>query len=363
MTFAPEPAHTHGAAERTAVLLVNLGTPDAPTASAVRRYLAQFLSDPRVVEIPGWIWKPLLHGVILRVRPAKSAAKYAAIWTADGSPLKVWTERQAKLLQGWLGERGHAVQVKPAMTYGQPSIASQLDALKTDGVTRVLVLPLYPQYSGATTGSVFDAVGTWARQIRHLPELRFVNRYHDDPLYIEALAQHVRTHWAHHGQPERLVLSFHGMPKRSLMLGDPYHCECQKTGRLLAERLQWPADRLHITFQSRFGKAEWLQPYTEPTLRSLAQQGVRRVDVACPGFVSDCLETLEEIAIECRDAFVAAGGDELRYVPCLNDDPRWISALAQIAIQHMAGWPTTQPASPGPLAVQRERALAMGAAR
>lgn len=361
MRFAPEPPHTHGTAPRTAVLLVNLGTPEAPTAPAVRRYLAEFLSDPRVVEIPAWAWQPILHGIILRARPAKSAAKYASIWTPEGSPLQVWTEKQAKLLLGTLGERGHRVLVRHAMRYGQPSVSGQLDALKAAGATRVLVLPLYPQYSAATTASVIDAVAAWAQRTRHLPELRFVNRFHDEPLYIEALAQRILSHWVEHGQPERLVLSFHGMPRRTLTLGDPYHCECHATARLLGERLGLGPDRLQVTFQSRFGRAEWLQPYTEPTLQALARDGVKRVDVACPGFVSDCLETLEEIAMECRQAFIAAGGSQFHYIPCLNDDPRWIAALATLALQHLAGWPTQDLLSPGALQAQRERALALGA--
>jgi ferrochelatase len=361
MRFTPEPPHAHGNPARTAVLLVNLGTPEAPEAPAVRRYLAEFLSDPRVVEIPGWLWKPILHGIILRTRPAKSAAKYASIWTPDGSPLKVWTEKQAKLLLGSLGESGHRLLVRHAMRYGSPSIAGELDALKAAGATRILVLPLYPQYSGTTTASVVDAVAQWARRTRHLPELRFVNRFHDDPLYIEALAQRLLAHWQQHGQPERLVLSFHGVPRRTLTLGDPYHCECLKTARLLGERLGLPAAKLLVTFQSRFGRAEWLQPYTEPTLQALAKEGVRRVDVACPGFVSDCLETLEEIAQECRDAFLAAGGSEFHYVPCLNDDARWIAALATIAQNHLAGWPTRELAADAALQAQRQRALAAGA--
>ncbi len=361
MRFAPEPTHAHGRPPRTAVLLVNLGTPDAPTPAALRRYLSEFLSDPRVVEIPRWAWMPILHGVILRTRPAKSAAKYASIWTPEGSPLRVWTERQTKLLQGALGERGHRVLVRHAMRYGQPSIASQLGALKAEGATRILVLPLYPQYSGTTTASIFDAVAGWGRQTRHLPELRFVQRYHDDALYIDALARRLQAHWAEHGEPERLVLSFHGVPKRTLTLGDPYHCECQKTARLLAERLALPQDKVLVTFQSRLGRAEWLKPYTEPTLRSLAKQGVRRVDVACPGFVSDCLETLEEIAMEGRAAFLSAGGKSFHYVPCLNDDPRWIAALCAIAEQHLAGWPTRELPGTASLQRQAERARAMGA--
>jgi ferrochelatase len=361
MTVAPEPPFRHGRAGGTAVLLVNLGTPDAPTPAALRRYLAQFLSDPRVVEIPRWAWLPILHGIILRVRPAKSARKYASIWTDEGSPLAALTARQATLLRGYLGERGRPVAVRHAMRYGNPSIASVLDALKSEGATRILVLPLYPQYAGSTTASAIDAVADWAKTVRHLPELRFVNRYHDEPLYIDALARRVTEHWQREGRAERLLLSFHGVPKRTLLLGDPYHCECLKTARLLGERLALPAERLVVTFQSRFGKAEWLQPYTEPTLVELAKQGIGSVDVMCPGFTSDCLETLEEIDQEARAAFLEAGGREFRYIPCLNDSPAWISALAAIAIRHMQGWPDAAP-GPAELAAQRERALALGAA-
>ncbi len=361
MSFSPEPSHVHGNANSTAVLLCNLGTPDAPTAPALRRYLAQFLSDRRVVEIPRALWWLILHGVILRVRPAKSAAKYASIWTPEGSPLKVWTEKQALMLGGYLGERGHRVKVRYAMRYGNPAIASVLDELKAEGVTRVLVLPAYPQYSGPTTASVGDAVGAWAQGIRSVPELRFVNRYHDDPGYIAALAKRVTDHWVVHGRPEKLVMTFHGVPNRSLMLGDPYHCECQKTARLLLERLGLPADQVVNTIQSRYGKAEWLQPYTEPTLIALAQQGVKRVDVMCPGFTSDCLETLEEINLEARDAFLRAGGTDFNYIDCLNDQHEWIAALAGIAIQHMGGWPTQNLPDEATLAASKQRALAMGA--
>jgi len=360
MPFQTEPAYTHGQAQRTAILLCNLGTPDAPTASALRRYLGQFLADPRVVEIPRLLWLPLLHGVILRTRPAKSAAKYASVWMKEGSPLAYWTDRQAKLLRGWLGEAGCNVLVRPAMRYGNPSIASQLDALKAAGATRILILPLYPQYSGTTTASVFDAVYAWAGRQRHVPELRFVNRYHDDPGYIDALARRIEAHWRTHGQPDQLVMSFHGVPERTLHLGDPYHCESHKTARLLAERLGLRKERWRLTFQSRFGKAKWLEPYTEPTLVALAQGGTRRVDVVCPGFTSDCLETLEEIAQEAREAFVHAGGKDFHYIAFLNDRPVWMGALSQIAQQHLAGWPL-QPADSNALAEARDIALAGGA--
>ncbi len=362
MSYQPEPAYRHGSAAQTAVLLVNLGTPEAPTAAALRRYLAEFLSDPRVVEIPRLVWWPILHGVILRTRPAKSAAKYASIWLPEGSPLAVWTARQARLLGDALDARGHRVIVRPAMRYGQPSVGSVLDGLRAEGVTRVLVLPLYPQYAAATTASVSDAVLQWAVASRRMPELRFVGEYHDDADYIGALANQVTEHWQANGRAERLVLSFHGVPHRSLVLGDPYHCQCLKTARLLGERLGVPASQMLVTFQSRFGKAKWLEPYTEPTLRELAAQGVKSVDVMCPGFAADCLETLEEIAMEVRDAFLESGGEQYRYIPCLNDRPDWISALTQVAERHLQGWGTKAQPDLDSLARQRERALALGAA-
>ena len=361
MNFQPEPAYRHGQPPRTAVLLVNLGTPDEPTAPALRRYLREFLSDPRVVEIPRAVWWLILHGIILRTRPARSAAKYASIWMPEGSPLAVWTQRQATALGASLAAAGHQVTVRVAMRYGNPSLPSTLDVLRTEGVTRVLVLPLYPQYAAATTASVTDKVLQWAKQARRIPELRFINEYHDDPAYIAALAQQLRKHWAVHGRGDKLVLSFHGIPERSLLLGDPYHCHCHKTARLLSAALGLSNDEVRVTFQSRFGKAKWLQPYTEPTLQELAASGVKSVDVMCPGFVADCLETLEEIAQEARDAFIAAGGQSFSYVPCLNDAPAWISALTALAGRHLSGWDTRAQADGPALAAQRERALAMGA--
>ena len=322
------------------MLWCNLGSPDEPTARAVRPYLADFLGDPRVVEIPKALWAPILHGIILRTRPAKSAAKYAGIWMPEGAPLKVLTQKQAKLLAGWLGERGHRVTVREAMRYGQPSIAAQLDALKAEGATRVLVLQAYPQYSGTTTASVIDAINAWSAGIRRVPAFRFVNDYHDEPLYIEALAKSVEDHWKHHGRPDRLLMSFHGIPERNIRLGDPYQAQCLATARLLAERLKLAQSQYRVTFQSRFGRARWLEPYTEPTLRELGASGVARVDVLCPGFPADCLETLEEIAIEGREAFLQAGGKEFHYIPCLNDRGDWITALAAIAERHLGGWPT-----------------------
>ncbi len=359
--FAKEPPFSHGQPPRTAVLYCNLGTPDAPTPGAVRRYLAEFLGDPRVVEVPRLLWLMILHGIILRTRPAKSAAKYASIWTPEGSPLKLWTEKQAKLLQGWLAQRGHDVQVRYAMRYGATSIASQLDALKAAGTTRVLILPAYPQYSATTTASVFDAVYQLAARTRTLPELRFVNHYHDDARYIAALAGRVRKYWAQNGRPDVLLMSFHGVPERTLHLGDPYHCECMKTARLLAQALGLEAAQYKVSFQSRLGRAKWLQPYTEPTLIAMGKAGVKRVDVVCPAFTSDCLETLEEINMEARQAFLTAGGQAFHYIDCLNDDPAWITALCDISLQHLGGWPTQAADHSAELAATRQRATALGA--
>jgi len=323
----------------TAILLCNLGTPDAPTPAALRRWLAQFLGDPRVVEIPRFFWLPLLYGVILPIRPARSAERYKAIWQSQGSPLALWTNKQAVMLRGWLGEAGIPATVLPAMRYGQPAIAAQLRALHQQGVQRVLVLPLYPQYSATTTASVVDAVMEWAGEQRHIPELRFVMDFHDNPDYIAALADSVRAHWHNEGgRADKLVMSFHGIPERNVAQGDPYAKQCQKTVHLLATALELRAQDYLVTFQSRFGRAKWLGPYTQPTLEALATKGVRRVDVMCPGFPCDCLETLEEINIEVRRAFMQAGGEAFRYIPCLNDSHAWIGALSRIAQKHLAGW-------------------------
>ena len=333
------PSHGPSAARARGVLYCTLGTPDAPTPAAVRRYLAQFLSDPRVVEIPRAAWLPILYGAILPLRAAKSAAKYATVWTPEGSPLAVWTRRQAELLQEWMDASGPTgVTVRHAMRYGNPSIAAQLDALCAAGCDRILILQAYPQYSGTTTASVIDAVNAWTRTRRAIPEIRFVNRYHDDPGYIEALARRIESHWAGRGRPDRLVMSFHGVPERTIALGDPYQAQCQATARALAARLALPEGGWLLTFQSRFGKAKWLEPYTEPTLVELASRGVERVDLVCPGFVADCLETLEEIDQEAREAFLHAGGKSFHYIPCLNDSPHGIAALGEIAARHLQGW-------------------------
>jgi len=365
MRFRPEPAYQHGQAGRTAVVLVNLGSPDEPTAAATRRYLKEFLSDPRVVEIPKAIWWLILNGIILNVRPAKSAAKYASIWGPEGSPLKVGTAKLAQGLEQMLRAEGFDVDIAHAMRYGQPSVASVLDELRSQGAQRVLVVPLYPQYAAATTASVFDAVAQWSLKARAVPEFRFVHRYGDRPGYIQALARSVRQHWATQGQAERLVMSFHGLPERSLHLGDPYHCECLKTGRLLAEALGLSREQVLVTFQSRFGKAKWLQPYTEPSLIALAQQGLRSVDVVCPGFAIDCLETLEEIDQEAREAFLHHGGERFHYIPCLNEADDGVTVIADLVRTHLQGWPvsreeteSSQVAARGQLALAKSRGAA-----
>lgn len=339
MSYLQEPAFKHGSLARTGILLVNLGTPDAPTPSALRSYLKEFLSDPRVVEIPKPLWWMILNGIVLNVRPKKSAKKYASIWTAEGSPLKVHTEKQLKLLKGWLGERIKSpLRIEYGMRYGKPSIADGLNKLKSSGCDRILILPLYPQYAASSTGTAIDAIAQHVARVRNQPALRTVKHFHDHPAYINALAANIRDYWQREGRPDLLVMSFHGLPRYTLDKGDPYHCECQKTGRLLVERLGLDKEQYRLTFQSRFGKAEWLTPYTDKTLEELGKAGIHRVDVVCPGFVADCLETLEEIAIEGRDGFLNAGGKSFHYIPALNESAAGIDALGNIALENLGGW-------------------------
>jgi ferrochelatase len=384
----PEPAYRHGTPNRTGVLLINLGTPDAPTAAAVKPYLREFLSDPRVVEIPRALWWLILNGIILNTRPKKSAKKYAQIWTKEGSPLLVHTQRQTRMLRGYLGEilktssaqtltptlsqgeRGQSaippenggtgsVLIEFAMRYGKPSVASALEKLKQQNCGRILILPLYPQYAASSTASAMDAVFDALRKMRNMPEIRTVRSFHDHPGYIAALAQSVRDDWMRNGRPDVLVMSFHGVPRYTLDKGDPYHCECQKTGRLLAEALELKPDQYRISFQSRFGRAEWIKPYTTATLEELGRQGINQVDVICPGFVGDCLETLEEIALEGKASFLGAGGREFHYIPCLNERDDWIRALSHIVSANLQGWIATEEKEA--CAASRNRALAMGA--
>lgn len=359
--MSPEPPFAHGSAPRIGVLLVQLGTPAAPTPAAVRAYLREFLSDPRVVELPRLLWWPLLHLFVLRTRPRASARRYAKIWTAEGSPLALHTERQAKLLAGCLGERARELPlaVEWAMRYGTPAIPERLARLKALGCDRLLLVPLYPQYSASTTASALDALFACLARMRNVPALRTVRQFHDHPGYIGALAQSVRDHWTRNGRPELLVVSFHGAPRATLEAGDPYHCQCQKTARLLAQALGLEAGRYRVSFQSRFGRRRWLEPHTAELLAELGRRGLARVDVVCPGFVSDCLETLEEIAIEGRAIFLGAGGREFHAIACLNERPDWIQALADIVLENLAGWGAR--ATREELELSRLRALALGA--
>jgi ferrochelatase len=337
-----EPPFRHGTIPKTGILLVNLGTPDAPTARAVRPYLAQFLSDPRVIEIPRALWWPILHGVILNIRPRRSAKKYAKIWLPEGSPLSVHTERQARLLRGYLGEKLKSpLLVDWAMRYGRPSIPAKIRHLLDQGCDRLLIIPLYPQYSASATASVYDMVGASLASVRNVPGLRIVKHFHDHIGYIRALAQQIADYWSAHGRPQKLVMSFHGVPRFTLDRGDPYHCECHKTARLVATALGLDADQYLVTFQSRFGRTEWLKPYTIEVMKQLGAKRVKRVDVVCPGFVSDCLETLEEIALENKAAFLRAGGGDFHYIGCLNETHPWIAALTQIALDNLHGWGST----------------------
>lgn len=356
--YRGEPGFTHESKERLGVLIANLGTPDGPDAGSVRRFLAQFLSDPRVVEAPRLLWWLALHGFILRTRPSKSSHAYRQIWTDAGSPLLVHTRRLTEQLQERLANDD--VTVAFGMTYGNPSIAAALGRLQSQGARRVLVLPLYPQYSATTTASVFDRVTAELQRWRWVPEVRFVTSYSEEPEYIRAIASSIREHWRTH-EKTHLLFSFHGIPKRYLLAGDPYHCHCQKTARLIAQELELASSEWSISFQSQVGREEWLKPYTDRLLIDYAKHGPKRITVVCPGFATDCLETLEEIAIRNRTAFLENGGESYDYVPALNATEPQIALMLKIIEQHTMGWrDITDNAQ---LAVRRERSLALGAAR
>lgn len=357
MTFKGSPKYTHQQTEKIGVLITNLGTPDAPTPAALRRYLKEFLWDPRVVETPRPIWWLILNLVILNIRPSRSAKSYATVFTDEGSPLLFHTRHQADALRAELKARGHDnVVVDFAMRYGNPSIPSVLQNMFDQGVGKLLVLPLYPQYSASTTASTFDAISADFTKRRWMPELRFVNHYHDYAPFIKASAIRIREHWQAHGRADKLMFSFHGIPKRYLLNGDPYHCECYKTSRLIAEELGLTSDEYITTFQSRFGREEWLKPYTDHTLKAFPVQGVKSVQVFCPGFSADCLETIEEIGEENKEYFLHAGGERYEYISALNDRPEHISALADLLQSNMQGW------QPAEVDTQRQaRAMALGA--
>lgn len=351
----------HGERAKLGVLITNLGTPEAPTPKALRKYLAQFLWDPRVVEYPRLLWKLILHGVILRIRPARSAKAYQTVWTEQGSPLLVHTQAQRDGLAELLAQRyGEGVEVAFAMRYGEPSIPNAIDKLMQAGVRKLVVLPLYPQYSGSTSASTFDALASDFTRRRWLPDLRFISHYHDYPAYIAAVAEKIKAHWAEHGRCDRLVLSYHGVPKQYLLKGDPYYCECYKTSRLIAEYLDLGEDDYITTFQSRFGREEWLQPYTDATLKGLPAQGVKSVQMVCPGFSADCLETIEEIGEENREYFMQAGGETYQYIECLNADTAHIDMMAQLVEDTIQDWVAQDTAEATQVA---ERAKALGAQR
>ena len=359
--------YRHGTQEKLGILLVNLGSPDKPKTSAVRRYLAEFLWDKRVVDAPRWLWWLILHGIILRTRPRRSAKLYQKVWTDQGSPLVATSRLQAQTVEKTLQKkfRGNVI-VDLAMRYGSPSIKDSLNALRKAGTRRLLILPMYPQYSATTTASVFDEVTNVLRDWRWLPDLRFINDYHDNRIYIEALASSIRQHWQQNGRADKLLFSFHGIPQRYFESGDPYFCHCQKTARLVAEALELEEGTWQVVFQSRFGREPWLQPYCDKTLEALPAQGVKSVDIICPGFTADCLETLEEISIENRQLFLDAGGEQFHYIPALNASDEHIRVLCEVLTAHCFGWPETMPGwDAGKRAVEenksRERALNMGA--
>ena len=357
--FQNTPNYVHGSDEQIGVLITNLGTPSAPTASAIRKYLAEFLWDPRVVEIPRPIWWLILHGIVLRTRPNVKAEDYKNIWTDEGSPLLVIGNQQRDALQAAINKSNNqSVIVELAMRYGQPSIASVLHKFKQKRVRRILIFPLYPQYSASTTASTFDAVANELMQQRWMPEIRMINSYASDDGYIAACADQIQKHWSNNKKSQKLIFSFHGLPKRNLKLGDPYHCECHQTARLIAEKLKLNEDEWKLTFQSRFGRAEWLQPYTIKTMEMLPKEGVKTIDVFCPGFSADCIETLEEINIENRKVFLENGGESFNYISALNSEPSHIDALLKIIQRNIKGWEIS---SSQDKQRSKERAMEMGA--
>ena len=344
MKYTSQQHFKHDRQAVTGVLLVNLGTPEAATPAAVRRYLGEFLFDPRVVEIPRPLWWLILNGIILRIRPPKVARAYASIWMDEGSPLMVHSQAIATALQERCRTEFNApVHVELAMRYGKPAITEVLQRMRDKHVERLLVLPLYPQYSATTTATVFDAVSTEFKQWRWLPDLRMCMHYHDQPQYIKALAASIRDSFTRHGKPDRLLFSFHGLPERCLKAGDPYYCQCQKTARLVAESLQLEKQDWLVSFQSRFGRERWLQPYTDATLKSLARDGIRHVQIISPGFAADCLETLEELAVQNKEFFLTEGGEKYHYIPALNAQPAHIDALVEIIKTETHGWPNSIP--------------------
>ncbi len=339
MKYIGSPEFSHKQTDKIGVLITNLGTPDAPTPKALHRYLKEFLWDPRVVEVPRLIWWFALNGVILRLRPRRSAKSYATVFTDEGSPLLFHTQAQSDALTEHLSGLGHEnLVVDFAMRYGNPSIPSVLESMFNKGVRKLLVVPLYPQYSGSTAASTFDAISADFTKRRWLPDFRFVSHYHDYDPFIAAAATRIQAYWAEHGRADKLMFSYHGVPMRYLHSGDPYHCECYKTSRLIAEKLGISEDEYITTFQSRFGREEWLKPYTDATLKAFPAQGVKSIQVFCPGFSADCLETIEEIGEENKEYFLEAGGERYEYISALNARPEHIEAIGQLVLDNLQGW-------------------------
>lgn len=352
---------SHARPQKIGVLLTNLGTPDKPTYSALRRYLREFLSDPRVIEYNKAVWWFILNLIILSFRPFRSAANYRSIWTKDGSPLLLITRAQQQKLAAYLESRFPGqFEVAIGMRYGNPSIRSGVAELLAKNVDRLLVIPLYPQYAAATTGSTFDALGDALKEVRSVPEVHFLTRYHDEPMFIKALAGSIRRLWDKEGKPDKLILSYHGIPKRYFLNGDPYHCHCHKTSRLIAEELGLQPDEYLTCFQSLFGKEEWLKPYTIDTVEELAKSGLKKLDVICPGFSADCLETIEEIDGENRHAFLENGGEQFRYIPALNAEDEFISFLGEFTERHCINWVNSRRESSAAIETRARLAAALG---
>lgn len=363
MPFIPDGSYTPVNPLHIGIMLMNVGSPDAPTARAVRPYLAQFLGDERVVELPGWLWKPALHGVLLNTRPRRSARLYENIWTKEGSPLIVHSRRQAEALQTALApiaaEKGVHISVEIGMRYGNPSIAAGLDKLRTAGMTHLLALPMFPQYSQTTTATALDALFDALKEWRWMPELRTITAYHTHPLYIEAVAESIEEHWRINGRAERILFSYHGVPEAYVTHGDPYRRQCHETTALLVDRLALREGEYDTSFQSRLGPVEWLRPYTDETLEAWGKEKLASAEAICPGFSADCLETVDEVEREGSEAFAEAGGGKFTYIPALNDRPLHIKALAQIVIEQMRGWLPENPSVELPLpGTLEERVLA-----
>ena len=336
--YIGEKNYEHGSNEKIGILITNLGTPDQPNTKALKIYLKEFLSDPRVIELPKFLWQIILRIFILQTRPKKSAATYRTIWTDQGSPLLDIANKQLIAIRKHFKETNQKVVIRLGMRYGNPSINSALIDLQKEQVRKLLVLPLYPQYCAATTGSTFDAVSHALQKWRWVPEFRFINQYFEETKYITTLSNSIEKFWNQNGKPQKLIFSYHGIPKKYHLEGDPYHCFCLKTTRLVKEHLNLSDEEVMTTFQSRFGSQEWLQPYTDLTLKELPNQGIKNIHIISPGFSADCLETLEELKVENKNYFIDSGGENYKYIPCLNDSPEHVKFLVELIIKNTQGW-------------------------